>query len=391
LQPLDGGPRRVLVNGGGFPRLIEGGAGDRTYLVFARNETLMAAPFDLKRLDVVGKAVPVIDDLATNASGGAHLGFSATGSIAYVSVNADAGSRDLVWASRDGKTALAASIQTKTKLYALAPDGKRVAYYQGDGSTRDVWIVDLASQTSKRLTSDHSPESAPIVGNPPGLAWSPDGKQLAYGSGVPVNLFRTSVDQPGEPERLATSSNYQTPSSWSPDGKSLAYVEFDPLSGGDIWVLTFGPGQKAARARPFLQTPFNEVGPAISPDGRWLAYYSNESGRFEVYIQPFPSGGRRVQVSTNAGIYPKWSANGRELVFRSGPTFDTMMSAAIRTTPDLHAGVPVALFDAQPFDGPPSLAANAERLLMMLAPALATPTDVKLVLNWRTEVAERVH
>ena len=160
--------------------------------------------------------------------------------------------------------------------------------------------------------------------------WSSDGHTVVYAAGRPLNLYATSADGNGPERRLTTSGNMQWPGSFSPDGRTLAFVETDPQSGSDIWVLPLGPDGTPGTPRALVSTPFNDSAPMISPDGRWLAYQSNESGRYEVYVQPFPDGGQRIQVWTDQGVYPRWSPRGRELFFRAGAERRGMVSVTMR-------------------------------------------------------------
>jgi dipeptidyl aminopeptidase/acylaminoacyl peptidase len=220
---------------------------------------------------------------------------------------------------------------------------------------------------------------------------------LAFNSGVPQNLFWQAADGSGKAERLATSENQQMPMSWSPDGQALAYMELDPAPNYDIWVLRLsdpsastGQGRKA---QPFLRTSFYEAVPQFSPDGRWLAYVSDESGRFEIYVQPYPGPGGKYQISTDGGTEPLWNPNGRELFFRSG---GRMMAVDITTQPGFSAGKPRMLFEGAylvltttvpSYDVSP----DGQRFLMLkpIEQTQAT-TQINIVQNWFEELKRRV-
>ncbi len=190
---------------------------------------------------------------------------------------------------------------------------------------------------------------------------------------------------------MTTSEYTQCSESWSPDGQLLAYTEVNPTTGYDIWVLRLGD----RKAQPFLRTPFNEGAPQFSPDGRWLAYISDESGRFEIYVQPYPGPGGKWQISTEGGTEPVWNRNGRELFYRSG---DKMMAVDITTQPSFSAGKPRMLFEGPVPADPVRRSANydvspdGQRFLMLkpVEQAQAAPTQINVVLNWFEELKQKV-
>ena len=203
-------------------------------------------------------------------------------------------------------------------------------------------------------------------------------------------MFWQRADGSGGLERLTTSEYTHGPMSWSPDGQLLAFVEVNPTTGYDIWVLRLGD----RKAQPFLRTPFNESVPQFSPDGRWLAYISNESGPWEIYVQPYPGPGGKWQISTEGGTEPVWNPNGRELFYRSS---DKMMAVEITTQPSFSAGKPRVLFEGRYEPTPATfpdydITPDGQRFLM-LKPAEAgeaAPTQINVVLNWFEELKRRV-
>jgi dipeptidyl aminopeptidase/acylaminoacyl peptidase len=218
-------------------------------------------------------------------------------------------------------------------------------------------------------------------------------------SGGAFNLHRKAADGTGTMDRLTTSPNFQAASDWSPDGKTIAFVEFDPVTGPDIWLLDVDDPKRAAR--PWLQTPATERYPTFSPDGRWLAYASNESGRTEVYVQPYPGPGPRVLVSTEGGDAPAWRGDGAELFYPSLATQSSprsMMAVPVQSTAKgLTAGAPRRLFDASAFFfGTPvrgyDVTRDGQRFLMVptLEPPPQPPTNLVLVSNWLDELRRRV-
>jgi Tol biopolymer transport system component len=212
-----------------------------------------------------------------------------------------------------------------------------------------------------------------------------------------LNLFWQMADGSGSLERLTTSDNTQTANSWSPDGQLLAFHEIDPALQRDIWVLRMGDTSPSSgqvrKAQPFLRTRFDEAGPRFSPDGRWLAYISNESGRYEIYVQPFPGPGGKWQISSDGGTEPLWNRNGRELFYRSG---DKMMAVDIATLPSFAAGTPRMLFEGQYVPAPGAspnydVSPDGQRFLMLKPiEQAAGPTQINVVLNWFEELKRRV-
>jgi len=260
------------------------------HLIFVQAGTLMAAPFDAKRLEVRGPAVPVVEGVLESLnSGNAQYAISAgTGSLAYVSGGVEGAQNKLVWVSRNGMEQPVAAPARSYVFPRLSPDGKRVASSVSEQETQ-VWTYDLGRETLTRLTFEGTQNFNP--------QWTPDGKRIAFYSNRagPINLFWQLTDGSGGIERLTTSEFLNSPSSFSPDGQLLAYTEIHTDTSYDIWVLRLsdpsaGSGQ-GRKAQPFLRTPFTETAPKFSPDGHWLAYASNESGRFEIYVQPYPGPG----------------------------------------------------------------------------------------------------
>jgi eukaryotic-like serine/threonine-protein kinase len=380
-QRLDGGePKIVVESGGGFGRYVRDPETGRAYLVYARSEGLLAGVFDASRLALTSQAIPVVDAVVTNLSGGAHFDLSASGTLAYVPGTIGEADRQLVWTSLDGRSEPAISVRGMSRVWMLSPDGTRVVRNNTVGPNRDVWIEDVVRRTSTRLTNS-ADNFIPI--------WSADGKWVAFSRGAPISeIYRRPADGSGVEERLVAGPNDRGPSSFSPDGTALAYTEFDPASGSDIWILPL-PLSSSAPARAFVKTNFSEGNAVFSPDGRWLAYQSNESGRFEVYVRSLPDGGQTVRVSTDGGLVPAWSPTGRELFYRS--TNGKMMAASVDAEGGLHAGKPRVLFDAIQYENQYGVAPDGKRFLMMpLIPTEQSPTQIHLVLNFLSELRQRV-
>jgi Tol biopolymer transport system component/predicted Ser/Thr protein kinase len=387
VQSLGKGERRNLIQGGTQPRYAASG-----HLVYAQGGSLMAVPFDPERLEVTGTAVPVVEGVEQSQSSGAtQYSFSATGSLVYVSGGAQSVKSRLVWVSRNGTEQPLAAPASGYLFPRLSPDGRRVATVISEQESQ-IWLYDLSRETLTRFTFEGNLNNAPV--------WTPDGKRIAFQSNKegPANLFWQLADGSGGLERLTTSEYLEAPMSWSPDGQLLAYLEINPSTQREIWVLrvgdpSAGTGQ-VRKAQPFLRTRFDEVEPRFSPDGRWLAYVSNESGRFEIYVQPYPGPGGKWQISTEGGIDPVWNPNGRELFYGSG---DKMMVVDIAAQPGFAAGKPRMLFEGR-YERAPVPVANYDvspdgQRFLMLKPseqAQAAPTQINVVLNWFEELKQKV-
>jgi serine/threonine-protein kinase len=265
----------------------------------------------------------------------------------------------------------------------ISPDGQRVAV----GITSEesqVWQYDLSRETLTRVTFEGTVNGYP--------AWTPDSKRIAFISNKngPMNIFWQLADGSGGLEQLTTGDEAKTPNSWSPDGKLLAFNQVTPNSGLNVWVIRMSD----RKAQPFLQAPFNESAPRFSPDGHWLAYVSDESGRYETYVKPYPGPGGKWQISTEGGTEPAWNSNGRELFYRSG---DKMMAVDIAAQPSFTAGKPRMLFEGHYQTTPVTypnydVSPDGQRFLMLkpIEQAQAAPTQINVVLNWFEELKRRV-
>jgi serine/threonine protein kinase len=371
----------IVMERAGYGRVIATGGG-RAHLIYARPEGLFAAPFDLDRLRVIGGAVPVIESVATNLSGGAHFAVSSGGLLAYIPGKLDEIDKTLLWVARDGTAVEAATIPGVGFQYRLSPDGRRLAWPNAGGPTRDLWVGELAARrTPMRLTIGED-TNVPI--------WTPDGRRVIYSSGVGKrSLYWREADGGGQAELLTTSAYSQVAGSVSPDGATLAYVDDDPATGSDIWLR---PLRGAGKPRLFVSTPLGEINPMISPDGRWLAYQSNVSGRFEIYVASLVRGGRGMAVSKGGGNSPLWSRDGRELYFRDidpsqGGNMMVVTVEGAGAEPAL--GMPRVLFPS-PYQGEGDIAPDDRFLLLKRTPEESSARAIELVLNWFEDLRARV-
>jgi Tol biopolymer transport system component len=379
VESVGTGERQNLIQGGWQPRYASSG-----HLIYAQRGSLMAAPFDLQRLALTGTPVPVVEGVRQSTTTGAvQYSFSATGSLAYVPGAVQSAQLRLVWVTRNGAEQPLAAPARGYVFPRISPDGRRIAVGVMDQETQ-VWLYDLSRETLTRFTFEGNVNLSAL--------WTPDGRRITFQSDKegPPNVYWQRADGSGGLERLTTSDYTSVPSSCSPDGQLLAFVQVDPATGFDIWVLRLTD----RKAQPFLRTPYSETSPRFSPDGRWLAYISNESGRYEVYVQPYPGPGGKWQISTEGGTEPAWNPNGRELFYRSG---DKMMAVDIATQLGFTVGKPRVLF-AGWYEATPATFSNydvtpdGQRFLMLKRneQEASAPTQINVVLNWFEELKHRV-
>ena len=395
LRSVDSGEPRVLVEGGADGRYVDTG-----HLVYVKAGTLMAVPFDLGRQQAAGSPVAAVEGVMQSVNtpntgdetGAGHFAVSRSGTLLYlaggVTPNLES---SWEWIERDGTRKKVESVPTGSYVFPrLSPDGQRVAVNVRRPASRvaDVWVYDLQRAAPARLTFEGN-NSSPV--------WSPDGSQVVFSADTSgqANLFIVKADGSGKPERLTTSDYGQIPSSWNRTNGMLAFLQRPTLETTAIWVL-------AADTRPavpklFLESRFSLSHPDFSPDGRWLAYVSNESGRAEVYVQPYPGPGEKVRISTdstNGGTEPIWAPDGRELLYRGFGETGGVFSAPIRSlapfrvaaprrlvelsTSEYDSTSPIRSWNVSP-DGRRFLASRFER---MASPA----TTLNVVLNWGEEL-----
>ena len=381
VQSLAGGPRRV-VGAGSAPRYLKTG-----HLIYVRAGAVLAVPFDVARLETRGSPAVVLQGVRLGEEGTHQIAFAPTGSMTYIPTGAGGQADMLVWVNRDGSeqpTALSAPGLLRPRL---APDLTRVAVLILDerktsSAAGDLWLYDLIRDTRRRMTVDGM-TLFPL--------WAPDGSRIAYSSTRTgqAQIHLMSLDGAGSDETLPVVSETNYPLSWSPDGHFLAAVAVEARTANDIWVYTL---DKPPIAKPFVQTPFTDGAPTFSPDGRWIAYVSAQSGRNEIYMRPFPGPGEEWTISTNGGIEPTWARKTGQLFYRLG---DAMMAVDIATTPTVTIGKPRRLFAGR-YAPSGALYANydvtpdGQRFLMIKASKEDAPSRINVVLNWTEELKRLV-
>jgi serine/threonine-protein kinase len=301
VMTLAGRQRKTVVRGGTSPRYLaaSNGAG---YLVYVNRATLFAVPFDLDRLETRGTALPILDDVAFHPLLGiAQASFSNSGTIVYRKGGGDSGllTVTVAWLDSAGKTR---PLVEKPGVYGrpiLSPDGQRLALEVQEASGGAIWVYDIRRDTMTRLT---------FTGIAQVPVWSPDGRYIVFSSGP--SIWATRSDGAGQPRPLTQGSILQHPWSFTADGKRLAFHQGDPKTSYDLWTVPVesdDAGMRAGKPEVFLQSPADERCPSFSPDGRWMAYMSTESGTAQVYVRAFPDKGGKWQISNTGGAYPMWT------------------------------------------------------------------------------------
>jgi serine/threonine protein kinase/Tol biopolymer transport system component len=372
ILSLETGERRTLIEPGTCGRYVASG-----HLVYVWEKKLLAAPFDLGKLKLTAPPAVVLEGVATTQAAKAQFEVSKNGTLVYVPAS-ESENRQLVWVDRRGAVKPVAAPPRPYENPRLSPDGRRVA----TSFRRGIWIYTMRSETLSRLT--FGDERWPL--------WTPDGKRVTFSACTlkTCKLFSKPADGSGSEELLTESEHSIDASSWSPDGQVLAFIGGIEVEHGDIWLLPLCGDRKP---RPFLQTESKKGTAVFSPDGHWLAYTSDESGQFEVYVQPFSGPGGRWQISTEGGDQPIWAHNGKELFYREG---NKIMAVEVTTRPAFSAGSPRPLFAGQYLHSPQrpadyDVTPDGQRFLMV-QPGLqeASAQQINVVLNWFEELKRLV-
>jgi eukaryotic-like serine/threonine-protein kinase len=332
---LDSPERKYLVDASSGAIYVE-----PRYLLFVRGRTLFAQEFDARKLEVRGEALPVAEGIAPTGEIGpsAYAPFSGStnGILVYRTGVGDLA--QLTWYDRHGKPLGTLGPPGRYDQLALSPDGKSLALERTDPSlnTSDIYLVELATGSFSRFTFDTASESNPV--------WSPDGTRIAFSANRTgeYNIYWKASNGASGDERVLEAKDLELPVGWSPDGKYLVYEDATPSTDYDIWLLPLTGEDR--RPKPYIVGPGIQEFGGVSPDGRWFAYDSDETGRHEIYVQSFPSAGGKWQITSEGGFEPQWRRDGRELFYLAPNR--KIMAVATELSPTFHAGAPQPLFEA---------------------------------------------
>ena len=384
-QSLETGQRKTLRQGGLFARALATG-----HVVWLEDGNLVAAPLDPRGLKLTASPLPVLEDVVYDTgTAEAMIGFSETGAVAYLRGRGARPSFAVQWLDRSGRKESAYEKPGDYSGLRLSPDGKRLAITITEGGNSQIWVHESNPEKMTRLTFAAGLQESPV--------WSPGGDYIAFRGGT--GIFRVRVDGGGGVQPLTESKNSQYPQSFSPDGRKLVYEELSPETGLDIWMLDLGPDPAhptLGKPQPIANTRFMEASPAVSPDGRWLAYSSDESGKNEIYVRPFSGPAGKWQISSAEGAYPVWSPGGRELFYRS-PAY-RIMAARYAVKGDSFAAEEPYLWSPEPLDAIGftrsfDVAPDGKRFVILRTPTEATvekkSAQVLFLLNFFDEIKRR--
>ena len=370
VSSLDSKERKLLI-----PNASRAVYAPPGFLFFARGGTLAVQPFDADRLRLSGEPLPVAEKV--------EYDFSAAGNgiLAYRAGASDV--RQLCWFDRSGRELAKVGKPGDYGDPSLSPDGTRLAIDVGGWTpVGDIWLLDLARASFSRFTSHPKDDATPV--------WSPDGREIVFASNRngPFDLYRKDASGAGREELLFRSDADKFPADWSRDGKYLIYYTVDPKTKADLWVLPMSGERKPT---PFLQTEFNEANAVFSPDGRWVAYNSDESGMPEIYVRPFPRSGGKWQISTQGGVQTAWRSDGKELYYVAPDR--KIMAVEVKPGNLFSAGLPVPLFEAPiraegitEYRSSFVVSPDGERFLVSTIAEEAARAPITVVVNWASEL-----
>ncbi len=373
-------PGRKLADVGSLAQYAPPG-----YLLYVREDSLLAQPFDAGSLRVTGEAVPLAEHLGPSGVGLADFSASDDGTVVYRS--GWAARRRLLWMDRSGKSLGDADQPAVFRDSALSPDGRTLAMTIEDPAShnRDIWLRDLQRGVTSRFTFDPADDGDPV--------FSPDGKTIVFSStraGGAPDLYQAPAAGNGQATLLYKTGETLIAQEWSRDGRWIAFEQLGAKTGWDVWALAM-EGPEKGKAVPVVQGPFLELRPSFSPDARWIAYQSNESGRPEIYVQSFPGPGGKWQVSSAGGVEPVWSGDGKEIFFVSSSS--KLISVPVDAGATFTAGQPRELFDVrlQAILLRNRWLANREgtRFLFLEPEGAARSLPMTVVLNWPEALRSR--
>lgn len=381
-----GGQKRILMEGGTYPRYSPSG-----HLLYAHEGKIIAVPFDPKSLKIQGQPFTALEGvLMSRNSGAANFDISPSGDLAYIPGICEGGARTVVWVDRNGRVE-PVPLPAKSYLHPrLSPDGRRLAI-EVEGANHNLYIYEFDRGVLANITTDgvsHWP------------VWSPDGTELTYRAGPMTQwkLWKVPADRSRNPQQVPATGISQSADSWSPDGRAIAYTAAAPGVSPSIMIARLDGDHQAAL---FAKEKASAGSPKFSPDGRWLAYCSSESGKPQVYVQAYPGPGPKIQITSDGGTDPVWRRTGGELYYRNG---DSMMGVAVSTAPMFNASRPQELWKGHYSHGmssscgPPGatssnydVTADGRRFLMIKDDDQdrAVSKEIVVVLGWAGELSRR--
>ena len=378
---LDGTENKTLLHASSNSAYASG------HLLFLREHSLMAQPFDVKSLSFNGDAFPVAEQVQYWPDRNkANFTVSENGILAY-QTGISVGTSRLIMFDRSGRELETIGNPGSFGSFKLSPDEKNVAVSIADSKSRnvDIWIYDIVRKVQTRFTFDPANDGFPV--------WSPDGSRIVFASSRKgkLDLYQRASSGAGSEELLLESTLNKFPADWSLDGRFLLYHSTgSPETAIDLWVLPLVPEGTGGDRKPisFLQTGFDEIRPAMSPDGKWIAYFSNESDAQQVYVRPFPGPGGKYQVSTTPGSRPRWRRDGKELYYLGND--NRLMAAEVSSKGETFiVGVVRPLFETRPLFGPTNIfdvTADGKRFLVNTIIGETTSSPITLVVNWQEEL-----
>jgi eukaryotic-like serine/threonine-protein kinase len=364
---IDSNDPKQLVTTGSRVQYAEPG-----FLIYVRDQTLVAHPFDPKGLAFTGEPIPIGEGLGVDAVGLASFTVSRNGILAFRT--GEGTSHQFILVDRSGKEAPLIETTGQYRDAWFSPDGRRLVFDALSSEGSDLWIRDLVRGVTSRFTFDAAPEVSPI--------WSPDGRRIVFTvrkEGA-TNLWIKDASGAREAELLLKTADEKYASDWTRDGSYLIYATRSAATGWDQWAVRLTGDKKAF---PLAKTRFNELFGTVSPDGRFLAYFSDESGQMEIYVQEFPEPQNKWQVSASGGREPFWSADGRTLYFRDAA--NGVMAVSVDTTSTFSAGIPQRLFQTRfaPVVARAHFRPAPDGRFLVLAPTgTQTVNPTSVVLNW---------
>jgi Tol biopolymer transport system component len=371
VSAIDGSDRKLLLKVDSSPLYASPG-----YLLFARDSTLMAQSFDASKLQLSGEPFPIAEEVSYNGAN-SYQSVSVSENGVMVFLSGGLSNRQLAWFDRSGKQLGLIGAPGAYNDIVLSRDGKKLATQRLVDGNSDIWLMDLERGVPSRFTFASATEDNPV--------WSPDGNVIVFSSGETFDLYRKASSGAGNQELLFKSDISKECTDWSSDGRYVIFTAYGEKTNADLWIM---PVSGDAKPYPILQTEFDEAEGYFSPDGRWFAYLSNESGRYEVYVRSFPQTDGKWLISTGGGAQPHWRGDGKELFYVAADK--TLMSVAVNATSTFEAAAPTPLFKTQVsgYSAPNRyvVSPDGQRFVINSPAEEISKTPITVTLNWTAQL-----